>query len=356
MFRTLSANDSSDVRKTSAFDAWAKAEALAAENKFNDALFWYERAAAKGNMNAAAEIGFLYQHGLGVNVNYPLAASWYEAAANRGNMVGMQLFAVLLFKGLGVSQDQTRARVLVNKAYLLGNSDSAFVLADLYEHGVPGIPPQPDLSQLWYQRGYAELQKAYSLCYDDNVRKQMAQSIARMLEGLYTTPTSTVVFSVIAGTDSQFKVPPAKEEAHQVIKVKPTMRHGESEAECDATFSIDPTLWSFRVTRTDNGRYLVRAATGTQWFQLMALRAMAATNRIRTPLGLRISMTLTVIEGVVSRNGISNVSNNLIIRPVRCRLFGVIAAPVVELGGARGRGGRRLSALLPATRRFQARW
>jgi hypothetical protein len=74
MLQTMSSSDSPEVAKMSANDAFVKARTLEGEENYGDALFWYERAVAKGNRHATADIGFLYQHGLGVHASMPMAA------------------------------------------------------------------------------------------------------------------------------------------------------------------------------------------------------------------------------------------------------------------------------------------
>lgn len=288
LFRTLSASDPPDVVKASATYAWKTAEEMEAQNKFRDALFWYERAAAKGNMKAASEIGFLYQFGLGVAKDNSMAARWYEAATARGDMVATRRLGVLLFRGLGVKQDLGLSNQLSEHSFDMGNIDAAFGLAMLYENGTTGVARQPALAQSWYQKGFAELHKAQSLCGANKVRGLMSDEIANILTGLYNTPTATLVFSVMAGTNPASRVPSADANDHPVTAVNPTTRHGDYEAECDVDFPIDPRTWSFKVNYfPDTGDYIVRAATGAQWFQLMALRPMMKMNGVRVPIGLQ---------------------------------------------------------------------
>jgi hypothetical protein len=291
MFTTLSTSDPPEVSRVSDVDAWAKAEVFEAQNKFSDALFWFERAASKGDMEAASEIGFFYQRGLGVQLNNEMAVRWYEVATAAGDMVAMRRLAVMLFRGLGVQQDLVRSDKLSQNAYNLGNSDAAFGLAMLYETGAPGVARQPALAQSWYQKAFAELDKANSVCSSEPVKRQMSEEITTMLLDLYTTPTAIVVFSVMAGTNQGGYIPGTSSDGRTVTEVSATMRHGPSEVECDTTFSVDPTMWSFRVNvfRDSKGKpkYLVRAATGKQWFQLLALRPMMRANGVRTPIGMQ---------------------------------------------------------------------
>lgn len=292
MFQTLSPNDPPDVRKASGVDAWVHARTFEGQEKYRDALFWYERAADRDYWDAAADIGFLYHHGLGVTASKSMAARWYEAGVKAGNMVAMQRLALLLFNGFGVPKDPNRALDLINKAYDKGDSDAAFGLAMLYQYGAPGVRAQSDLAASWFQKAIAELREADSkpdsLCRNNIVRGEMAESMAKLLRGLYTGPQSSMVFAMLAGTE--FPLPPADARAYQADAVEAIVRHGESEAECEATFSTDPRNWTFRVNRiSDGGResYLVINATGAQWVRLTAIRAEMLVNGVRIPMGLQ---------------------------------------------------------------------
>jgi TPR repeat protein len=285
MFQTLSPNDPPEVRNASAMDAWIKGRNFDGEEKYHDALFWFERSAAKGNHHATADIGYLYQHGLGVRASMPMAARWYEAGAAAKDAVAIQRLALLLFNGYGVPKDQTRALGLINAAYTLGDSDAAFGLAQLYQYGAPGYSPQPQSARVWYQNAANELRKGDSLCGEEHVRDEIAVSMARMLRGAYTGRQSGVVFVLLGGTGVPLPAADARE--YRPEEVKAIVRHGESEAECEATFSTDPRNWTFKVNRLGDGRYLIINATGSQWFRLLALRAEIATNGERMPIGLQ---------------------------------------------------------------------
>jgi TPR repeat protein len=61
--------------------------------------------AARGDINAQAELGLLYSKGRGVPQNYHLAAMWYRRAAERGHC-GAQLALGLLYNnGDGVPKN-----------------------------------------------------------------------------------------------------------------------------------------------------------------------------------------------------------------------------------------------------------
>jgi hypothetical protein len=50
------------------------------------ALFWYRKAAEKGDISAQSGLGYLYTNELGVDQDYTQAMLWYRKAAEEGNI------------------------------------------------------------------------------------------------------------------------------------------------------------------------------------------------------------------------------------------------------------------------------
>jgi TPR repeat protein len=69
------------------------------------AMQWYQKAAKNGNTDAQFNIGYMYRHGLGVPRNYKLAMEWYQKAASNGNNSDQSNIGYLYHYGLVVSQD-----------------------------------------------------------------------------------------------------------------------------------------------------------------------------------------------------------------------------------------------------------
>jgi TPR repeat protein len=56
---------------------------------------WYRMAADRGNAVAQNEVGFFYQNGLGVSVDYAEALRWYRLAADQGDTLAQYRGALL---------------------------------------------------------------------------------------------------------------------------------------------------------------------------------------------------------------------------------------------------------------------
>lgn len=65
--------------------------------------------AERGSPVAQTHLGYMYQNGLGVPRNYPVAASWLHRAAEQGAPTAQFLLGLLFDKGYGVPQDGVQA-------------------------------------------------------------------------------------------------------------------------------------------------------------------------------------------------------------------------------------------------------
>jgi TPR repeat protein len=72
--------------------------------------------AERGDANAQAQLGFMYEHGRGVAQDYVTAVYWYTAAAAQGHPSGQYLLGLMYDKGHGVARSATLAYMWLNLA------------------------------------------------------------------------------------------------------------------------------------------------------------------------------------------------------------------------------------------------
>lgn len=94
------------------------AERLYAQGAYDEAFAWYEKASALPDCNPIVffELGYLYQHGEGVDSDSIEALKWYEKAASLGVPQAMYNLAYFYQNGLVVDQDIQRAARLLRDA------------------------------------------------------------------------------------------------------------------------------------------------------------------------------------------------------------------------------------------------
>src|SRR5260370_10576084 len=68
---------------------------LGLEIDFTQAQMWYRRSAAQGNFVAANNVGYMYDKGEGVTPDYGRALAWYQIAANQGHKTASENIELL---------------------------------------------------------------------------------------------------------------------------------------------------------------------------------------------------------------------------------------------------------------------
>ena len=105
------------------------------EQDYGTSRTLYERA-AKSNLPAAIHnIGFMYQHGLGVETNLAKAVEYYAKSADLGYAVSQHDLAYMYHEGLGVPQDYPRAFALYKQAADSGVPDAIYNVGFMYGRG-----------------------------------------------------------------------------------------------------------------------------------------------------------------------------------------------------------------------------
>jgi len=72
--------------------------------------------AERGDANAQARLGFMYEHGLGLPQDYGLAVYWYTCGAAQGYPTAQYLLGLMYDKGLGVVRSDVLAYMWLNLA------------------------------------------------------------------------------------------------------------------------------------------------------------------------------------------------------------------------------------------------
>lgn len=101
---------------------------------YTEALQHWMPLAEQGYAAAQANIGWMYQAGLGLDTNINAARSWYEKAAAQGHAVAQNNLAVMYEYGNGVKKDFTQAYALylasARQAYRFAQFNLAVLLLE----------------------------------------------------------------------------------------------------------------------------------------------------------------------------------------------------------------------------------
>jgi cell division protein FtsZ len=139
-------------------DQFQKAETLyhkpPAERDLEAAFRAYLKAAKRGHPGAQNRLGWMYERGEGVELDYGQAAEWHRRAAEQGHLNGMNDLGYLYRQGRGVERDFEQALYWFHQAAKRNYSYAEFNIGQMYEKGL-GV--QRDLGEAvnWYRKAAA---------------------------------------------------------------------------------------------------------------------------------------------------------------------------------------------------------
>jgi TPR repeat protein len=91
--------------------------------------------ADKGHPKAEAYMGYMYEDGLGVPIDFREAARWYRLAAEHGDSYGQTRLGYLYEKGLGVPRDDALAAQWFARSAAAGDKTGQSWLGAMYRDG-----------------------------------------------------------------------------------------------------------------------------------------------------------------------------------------------------------------------------
>ena len=81
--------------------------------------------AAQNSNDAAVQLGILYEHGIGVQMDMAQAVLWFEKAAAAGYGPAMTEIGTMYYRGYGLPQDEAKARIWWKRAVAAGDAKAA---------------------------------------------------------------------------------------------------------------------------------------------------------------------------------------------------------------------------------------
>ena len=118
---------------------WMYQHGLGIDPDPSQAARWYRKAAVQGLAVAQTNLGIMYNDGEGVVKDPREAARLFDLAARQNDAAALNNLGVLYDKGTGVPEDNRRAAELLQKAAELGHPRAMSNLGLLYKNG-EGVP------------------------------------------------------------------------------------------------------------------------------------------------------------------------------------------------------------------------
>ena len=121
------------------------------EKDYTKAVSYYNKAINLGNIDAMFDLGTCYYYGHGVNKDYRIAFSWFKKAADKNHANAYNWMGDCYKNGYGVEKNYTQAVSYYNKAIDLGNIDAMSNLGACYYHGY-GVKKDYRIAFSWFKK------------------------------------------------------------------------------------------------------------------------------------------------------------------------------------------------------------
>ena len=119
--------------------------------QFSRAMQLLNPLAIDGNPDAQYRVAVMYQNGLGVVRNEPMAVKWMTEAATAGLALAQHGLGFMYMEGDCIEQDGPLAVRWFTLSAEQGLVGSQTTLAMIYEQGI-GIPQDPEKAREWYSK------------------------------------------------------------------------------------------------------------------------------------------------------------------------------------------------------------
>ena len=117
------------------------------EQRYQEAIELYTQAALQNNQFGQYNLGYMYENGLGTNVNYEAAEFWYRKAMEQNHALSYCALGFMQHRGLTgrasiylANRNYTQAMEIDSEKIIEslqnGNSDDLYVLGHIYQNGL----------------------------------------------------------------------------------------------------------------------------------------------------------------------------------------------------------------------------
>ena len=110
------------------FEYCKEGEKLYSDKKYEQAIYWWQKAADAGNSAAQKNLAICYFNGYGVEKDVEKAIYWWQKAADAGDSTAQYRLAFCYLKGEGIEKDVEKAVYWWQKAADTGDSDAEYML------------------------------------------------------------------------------------------------------------------------------------------------------------------------------------------------------------------------------------
>ena len=133
---------------------WMYQHGLGMPPDMRQAIVWYGKSGDRGNGRALVNLWDIYTKGLGVPVDHELAHQYLQKAVGTGEPEALTQEGRRFLLGDGYPMDYGRAIVLFRAGVAGGDPTAMNEIGFVYQHGL-GVKPDAAAAWCWYQRAIA---------------------------------------------------------------------------------------------------------------------------------------------------------------------------------------------------------
>ncbi|EXX72084.1 uncharacterized protein OCT59_023611 [Rhizophagus irregularis] len=130
---------------------WCYEHGIGVDANEEKAFELYQKAADLGNSNGINNLGWCYNYGIGTYINVQEAFELFQIAAYLGNTHGISSLGNCYHNGVGTNVNEQKAFELYLMAANLENDCAQYNIAKMYENGY-GTKKDMDQASYWYKK------------------------------------------------------------------------------------------------------------------------------------------------------------------------------------------------------------
>ncbi|MEG2787574.1 MAG: tetratricopeptide repeat protein [Romboutsia sp.] len=128
---------------------------LGVDIDYKKAMYFYKKSASQGDEIGQCNLGYMYEKGLGVEIDYKKAIFFYEKSASQGDEVGQNNLGEMYRDAIGVEADYKKALYWFELSASQGCTEAQYNIGYMYEHGL-GVSVDYEKAKTWYQQAADE--------------------------------------------------------------------------------------------------------------------------------------------------------------------------------------------------------
>lgn len=154
---------------------------LGVDQSYSEAMVWYSRAAEAGQVHSQYNLATLYHYGRGTLKNQSAALQWYAAAANAGLPEAQYMMAEYQREGWGGKKDAALALSWYLKAAKQGHPGSQLMASSLYLSG-EGWRSEPQKALVWAELARINGERQAALVLTQAGKKIRGKDLAEAMQ------------------------------------------------------------------------------------------------------------------------------------------------------------------------------